>query len=248
MPKAKFEAREMKRAFAFSFVIVIATAGAVGLKAFINSSRTLEADLHRRIDQRAQLNLFEDFQKGLDFWEGPQPIGSTWSYDASGLVIPGELSFFKPSMQLTDYDVETWAEIVNKCFAIVFRAAGPRSYHALKFTSQSSSRKVYIAGERYTVIDGKTSARHLIHGPIPVGEAQPCHIRLQARGDSFTLYVDGQLVDYWSDSRLKSGGVGLFCGPGERARIMWMRVSHQTDLAGKLCALVSAFSTETSQE
>ena len=96
----------MKRAFAFSFVIGIATAGGVGLKAFINGSRALEADLHHRIDQRAQLNLFEDFQNGLDLWESPRPIGRTWSYDASGLVIPGELSFFKPSMQLTDYDVE----------------------------------------------------------------------------------------------------------------------------------------------
>jgi hypothetical protein len=238
----------MKRAFALSFVIVIATAGAFGLRAFINSSRTLEADLYHRIDQRAQLNLFEDFQKGLDFWEGRQAIGRTWSYDASGLVIPGELSFFKPSMQLTDYDVETWAEIVNKGFGIVFRAAGLQSYHALKFTSQSSSPKVSLAGERYTVIDGKICARHPIHGPIPVGKAQPCRIRLQARGDSFTLYVDGQLVDYWLDGRLKSGGVGLFCEPGGRARIMWLRVSHQTDLTGKLCALVSAFSTSASQE
>jgi hypothetical protein len=238
----------MKRVFAFSFVVVIATAGAFGLRAFINSSRTLEADLYHRIDQRAQLNLFEDFQKGLDFWGGRQAIGRTWSYDASGLVIPGELSFFKPSMQLTDYDVETWAEIVNKGFGIVFRAAGQRSYHALKFTTQGSGPKLSIVGERYTIIDGNTSARHPIHGPIPVREDQPCRIRLQARGDAFTLYVDGQLVDYWLDGRLKSGGVGLFCGPGERARIMWMRVSHQTDLTGKLCALVSAFSTSASQE
>ena len=238
----------MKKAIASSFVIIIATAGAFGLRAFIDSSRTLETDLYNRIDQRAQLNLFDDFQKGLDFWEGSQPIGRTWTYDVSGLVIPGELSFFKPSMQLTDYDVETWVEIVNKGVGIVFRAAGPRSYHALKFTTQSSSPKVSLAGERYTVIDGKTSARHPIHGPIPVGKAQPCRIRLQARGDSFTLYVDGQLVDYWLDGRLKSGGVGLFCRPGERARIVWLRVSHQTDLTGKLCALVSSFSTSTSRE
>jgi len=238
----------MKRAFVFSFVIAVATAGAVGLKAFINSSRTLEADLHHRIDRRAQLNLFEDFQKGLDLWVGHQPIGRAWSFDASGLVIPGDLSFFKPSMQLTDYDLETWAEIVNKGFGLVFRAAGPRSYHALKFTAPDAGATASLAGERYTVIDGKTSARHPIHGPIPVRKDQPCRIRLQARGDTFTLYIDGKLIDYWLDSRLKSGGVGLFCGPGERARIMWMRVSHQTDLTGKLCALVSAFSTSASQE
>jgi hypothetical protein len=153
----------MKRAFAFSFVIAIATAGAVGLKAFIHGSRALEADLHHRIDHRAQLDLFEDFQMGLDFWEGRQPIGRTWSYDASGLVIPGELSFFKPSMQLTDYDVEIWAEIVNKGFGLVFRGAGPRSYHALEFMAQGSGATASIAGERYTVIDGKTSTRYVCY-------------------------------------------------------------------------------------
>ena len=149
-------------------------------------------------------------------------------------------------MQLTDYDVETWAEIVNKGFGLVFRAAGPRSYHALNFMTQGSGATVSIAGERYKVIDGNPSARHPIHGPIPVWKEGSCRTRLQARGDSFSLYVDGQLVDYWLDGRLKSGGVGLFCGPAERARIVWMRVSHQTDLAGKLCAWVSALSIAAS--
>jgi hypothetical protein len=110
------------------------------------------------------------------------------------------------------------------------RAAGSQDYHALKFVAQGSSATASISGERYTAIDGGTSARQPIHGPIPVWKDQPCRIRLQARGVSFTLYVDGQLVDYWLDGRLKSGGVGLFCVPGERARIVWMRVSHQTDL------------------
>ena len=238
----------MKKGFALGVVILVATAGAVGLKAFIASSRTLQADVHHRIDNRAQLNLFEDFRHGLDSWDGLQPIGRTWSYDPSGLVIPGELSLFKPSMQLTDYDVETWAEIVNKGFSLVFRASGPRSYHALRFTSQGSGAAASIAVERYTIIGGNPSPRYPLHYPIPVWKDHDCRIRLQARGDSFTLYVNGQLVDHWSDSRLTKGGVGLFCGPGERTRIVWMRISHQTDLTGKLCALVSWLSSTTSEQ
>lgn len=247
MPRAKLlGCLKMKRTIAFSCVIGIATAGAVGIRAFINSKPTLEAGLKQRIDQRAQLDLTENFQNGLDSWEGSGPIGRTWSYDASGLVVPGELSFFKPSMELTDYDVQTWAEIVDKGFGLAFRAAGPRDYHAVKFMTRDSGPAAFLAGERYTVIQGKSSARQPIHGPIPVRKDQPCDVRLQARGDSFTLYVHGQLVDHWVDDRLKSGGVGLFCERGERARIVWIRVSHQTDLTGKFCALLSLFTTAAS--
>jgi hypothetical protein len=233
-----------KKAFAVSFLVPISLAGAVALKAFIGSTRTLQADLHQRIDHRAELNLFENFQNGLHAWESAhQPIGRKWSYDPSGLVVPGELSFFAPSMRLVDYDVETWAEIVNRGFGLVFRAARPRSYYALKLMTRGSGASASLTGEWYTVIDGKTYPRQLIHGSIPVWKDERCHIRLQARGDSFALYVQGQLIDHWSDSRLASGGVGMFCDPGERARIIWVRVSNHRDLAGKLCAWVSRFET-----
>ena len=39
-------------------------------------------------------------------------------------------------------------------------------------------------------------------------------VHLEVRGDAFALYVQGNLMDYWSDARLGAGGVGLFCSPG----------------------------------
>jgi hypothetical protein len=220
-------------------VLVVAIAGAVGLKVFIGSSQTFKTNLRQSIDNRAQLNLYEDFREGLDSWESGRTIARSWSYDPSGLVIPGDLSLYKPSMNLMDYDVETWAEIVTKGFGLVVRAAGPRTYHAVKFMTQGSGATSSIAAERYTLIDGATSARTNIRYPIPIRKDELCRIRLQVHGDSFTLYAQGQVIDNWSDQRLNSGGVGLFCGAGERARIAWVRVSHQTDLTGKFCSLVS---------
>jgi hypothetical protein len=95
---------------------------------------------------------------------------------------------------------------------------------------------------------GEMSPRTYIHCTIPIRKDELFRIRLQADGDSFTLYVHGQLVDNWSDGRLKSGGVGLSCGAGERARVVWMRVSHQTDLTGKLRGFVSSLTPTALRE
>ncbi len=237
----------MKRTIQLTVVLTIAIACGIGLKILISSSRTFESNLRHSIDVRAQVNLLEDFHSGLDSWESIQPVMSTWSYDPSGLVIPGELSFFTPSMHLADYDVETAAEVV-KGFGLVFRAAKPRTYHAVKFTAHGSADATSLAVERYTVIDGATSARTQTLCPIGVQKEALCRIRLQAHGDTFTLYVRGQLVDSWSDDRLRSGGVGLFSGRGDRARIAWVRVSHHRDVTGKLCAFVSSLSRIDIQE
>jgi hypothetical protein len=150
-------------------------------------------------------------------------------------------------MHLADYDVETGVEVV-KGFGLVFRATGPQTYHAVRFTTQGSGAATSMDVERYTVIDGAVSARKHLSWPVGVQKDALCRIRLGVRGETFTLYVRGQLIDSWSDDRLQSGGVGLFCGAGERARIAWLRVSHHTDVAGKLCAFVSLLSHSSVQE
>jgi hypothetical protein len=65
-------------------------------------------------------------------------------------------------------------------------------------------------------------------------------VHLEVSGDAFALYIQGKLIDYWSDARLASGGVGLFCSPGEHARVAWIRVSHNTDYMGRMCAFLSS--------
>jgi hypothetical protein len=65
-------------------------------------------------------------------------------------------------------------------------------------------------------------------------------IHLEVRDDTFSLYIQGNLVDYWTDPRLTSGGVGIFCSPGEHARVAWIRVSHNTDSLGRMCSLMSS--------
>ena len=65
------------------------------------------------VSERAQIDILEDFRGGLDSWQGDENLINTWSYDPSGLVIPGRLALLTASMSLTDYDIDSRIEIIT---------------------------------------------------------------------------------------------------------------------------------------
>ncbi len=215
-----------------------AIGGAVALKP---SRRKPDAwdTFKRDIAQRAQVDVFDDFQSGLDSWESIENA-ATWSYDLGGLAIPGRLAVLTPSLALTDYDMDSVAQIVDRGLGIVFRASGPRSYQAAKLIVDGGGPMPPLVLERYAVVAGKESARVRVHCPGTFQKDTLYHIHLEVRGNAYTLYIEGHLIDSWSDSRTKSGGVGFFCSKGERARVAWVRASHNTDAAGRLCSYLSS--------
>jgi hypothetical protein len=214
-----------------------AIAGAVVLKP---SRRKPDAwdNFKKDIVKRAQIDVFEDFQSGLDAWESIENL-STWSYDNGGLAIPGKLAVLTPTLPMTDYDVDSVAQVVSKGLGLVFRASGPRNYQVAKLIVDGSGPMPPLVVERYAVVQGKETARVRVHCPGTFQKDTLYHIHMQVRGDSFALFIEGQLIDSWSDTRTKSGGVGFFCANKERARVAWVRVSHNMDAAGRVCAFVS---------
>jgi len=221
-----------------------AIAGAVVLKPSRRKPDTWDT-FKKDIAKRAQLDIFDDFQSGLDSWENVENL-STWSYDNGGLAIPGKLAFLTPSLHLIDYDVDSVAQVVSKGLGLVFRASGGRlgpqemsSYQVAKLIVDGKGPMPPLVVERYAVVGGEESARTRVHCPGTFQKDTLYHIHLEVRGDSYTLFIEGHLIDSWSDSRTKSGGVGFFCANGERARVAWVRVSHNTDGVGRLCAFVS---------
>lgn len=196
--------------------------------------------LHQQLSNRAQVDLVDDFSQGVDDWQSGENLASTWSYDKNGFVNPGSLSLFEPSMHLTDYDLEAVVQIESKGVGLAFRAASSHTYQAVNLLAQGSGGMPSLAVERYAVISGHPS--RVVHTRCPEQFLSDTlyHVRLEVRGNAFSLYVQGNLMDYWSDARLTSGGVGLFCSKGERARIAWVRVSHNTDSWGKTCSLLAS--------
>ena len=201
-------------------------------------------DLHQTILNRAAVDLTDDFRSGLDAWDSRSNLTSSWSYDASGFVQPGPLAVFKPSTDMTDYRFQFLGEVDQKGLGCAFRAANLDNYYAVKLTVVKPGPLPVIRLVRYAVINGKEE-RH-VEKPLPLQTRPDTLYRMvvDVRGSDFTIMAQGQVVDFWSDSRLPRGGVGFFCARGEKARVRWVEVSHQYDALGRLCAYLAPYGFE----
>jgi hypothetical protein len=201
-------------------------------------------DLNRTIVNRAAVAFTDDFRSGLDAWESRSNLTTSWSYDATGFVQPGPLAVFKPSIEMSDYRFEFLSEIDQKGMGCAFRAKDLNNYYALKFTVVKPGPLPMVRMVRYAVIDGKEGPHVEKPLPLTVRRDMLYRVMLNVQGSDFTIMAQGQVVDFWSDDRLKRGGVGFFCGRGEKARIRWVEVSHQYDTLGRLCAYLAPFGIE----
>ncbi len=201
-------------------------------------------DLNRSIVNRAAVDFTDDFRSGLDAWESRSNLTTSWSYDATGFVQPGPLAVFKPSIEMTDYRFEFLSEIDQKGMGCAFRAKDLNNYYALKFTVVKPGPLPMVSMVRYAVINGKEGPHTEKPLPLTVRRDMLYRVMLNVQGNDFTIMAQGQVVDFWSDDRLKRGGVGFFCGRGEKARIRWVEVSHQYDTLGRLCAYLAPFGIE----
>jgi len=226
-----------------ALLAVAAIAGAVVLTP--SHHRTKEKPdpwetLRRQVSKRAQVDLYDDFSEGLDAWETGQNRPTTWSYDKNGFVNLGALSLYAPSMHLTNYDLDALVQIESKGMGLAFRAASSQSYQVAKLVTEGSGPMQSLTVERYAVIWGQASKAVRTRYPERFQSDTLYRVHLQVRGEAFALYIQGNLVDFWSDSRLSAGGVGLFCPQGQHARVAWVRVSHNTDSLGRMCSLLTS--------
>jgi len=198
-------------------------------------------DLQQTISNRAAVAFSDDFRSGLDSWESRSNLTRSWSYDASGFVRPGPLAIFKPTTELSDYRFEFLEEIDQRAMGCAFRAADLDNYYAVKLVVARPGPLPIVHLVRYAVIRGKEGPH--VEKPLPFTTRADTLYRMlvDVRGGDFTIMVQGQVVDFWSDSRLRQGGIGFFCNRGERARLRWVEVSHQYDALGRLCAYLAPY-------
>ena len=201
-------------------------------------------NLNQTISNRAAVEFADDFRQGLDAWESRSNLTSSWSYDLAGFVRPGPLAIFKPTVDLTDYNFEFLGEIDQKALGWAFRAVDLNNYYAMKFVVSKPGPMPLMHIVRYAVINGKEGPHVDKPLPITVRADMLYRIQVNARGEDFTVLAQGQVVDFWSDNRLRHGGIGFFCNRGESARLRWVEVSHQYDALGRLCAYLAPYGIE----
>jgi len=198
--------------------------------------------IQQTIMQRAAVSLSDDFRSGLGDWEGEGDWSKRWAYDAAGFLHTGPLILYKPSLQLTDYRMEFLGRIEKKSMGWVYRAGDRKNYYAHRIVLTTGGPLPTAVVERYAVIGGKTYSMARRPLPMQVQTDTSYRVRMDVRGNGFTLSVQGQVVDHWSDDRLKTGGIGFYSARGEQASLRWVELSHQYDFLGRLCAFLAPYS------
>ncbi len=198
------------------------------------------ATLQDAIEQRAAVTIEADFAKPLDGWYGDGNWTRGWMQERSAVRV-GRLMLHRPSVRLANYDFEFAGQIARRSLGWVFRAADLRNYYAARLIAPDAPGSPLVL-ERSVVIGGEVLTR--VH--IPIRERldleKPLRIEVQVRGSDFRTSIEGRVVDFFRDDLLQSGGVGFMGEPEDRPRIYWMRVRHQDDALGRVCAWISGIS------
>jgi len=155
----------------------------------------------------------------------------------------GPLALYRPSMNLTNYQVQFLGMIDKKALSWVVRAADFDNYYVIKlWCSSPPPHHGWLDALR--VIHGKPwTASYRRSDGSATGHAVPGELELE--GDEFSLTIQGQMVDTWSEPRLPKSGVGFFTARGEESRIRWNRADASIRHAGRLCAYLAPYETPT---
>jgi hypothetical protein len=203
------------------------------------------ADVRQVVNDRAAVALDEDFRSGLDDWASKGDATTQWSFDATGFVRPGPLALYRPSMGLTDYEVQFLGMIDQKAMSWVVRANDFNNYYVVKLVVLKPGPQTTVGITRYAVINGKAQDRVDTIVPIDARPDMLYRVQMEIHDDSFGLSIQGEMVDYWSEPRLKRGGIGFFTARGEESRVRWVQVTHQYDMLGRLCAYLAPYEIPT---
>ena len=200
-------------------------------------------NVRQTLENRAAVALDEDFRSGLDNWASPGGSTTEWSFDPTGFVRPGPLALYRPSVNLTDYQVQFLGLIDKKALSWVVRAADFENFYVVKLQMVKSGPMPAIALTRYAVINGKARDRHDVAIPLSVQSNTVYRVLMNVQGSDFSVEVQGQIADSWTETRLPRGGIGFFTASGEASRLRWMQITHQYDMLGRLCAYLAPYDT-----
>lgn len=132
---------------------------------------------------------------------------------------PGSLRLWKPTLKSKDYDWTFQAAIEKKGMGWAYRAADAQHYYASRILLSKPGVLSGASIVRYGLDGEKTFRRMELPLPIPLHRERRYDITVQVRGDQFRTWIDGRLVDEWTDKQYRAGGVGLFASDDEIAHV-----------------------------
>jgi len=138
-----------------------------------------------------------------------------WAPDRSISKRQRRINLMRASNSLSDYRLEFEGEIETKALGWVYRASNPKNFYVEKVEIVKPGLEPVIRLVRFAVVDGVEQPHQDVPLSLKVRPDTMYKIRFEAVGDRFTTWILDQKVDEWSDSRIATGGVGLYSEAGE---------------------------------
>lgn len=192
-----------------------------------------------RIASRSSIHLEEDFSAGLGLWDGEGNWARSWYYDKGGVIRPGRMAIYQPSIPMEDYQLLLTAAVERRSISWMVRASDLRNYIAARLHIAGSGPGQRLSFERWTVKEGRVIRRQVLPLATNLGTATTARIQMDITGTTFTTMLNDQVIDVFTDSSHPSGGVGLFSSDGDQPRIYRLVLTHQHDFFGKLCSFLA---------
>jgi hypothetical protein len=111
------------------------------------------------------VRLRDDFRAGLEDWVGPSGAGLDWSREG-GLIRPGKLRRWEPSLKFADYQLEFEGRIERKAMGWTFRSGSLENYYATKIGVSGAGASARAEVVRYVALGGKEFDRTQL--PLPM--------------------------------------------------------------------------------
>jgi hypothetical protein len=144
---------------------------------------------------------------------GEQGWSTEWASDVSGSRRARQLTLYRPSVGMADYQFKFVGQIESKALGWVFHEVDTKNYYAMKIENLGPGK---MAITHFAVVDGRESG----YSQRPLGaDSRPgaaYRVTLEVNGPRFTAYLSGEPVDFWTDNRLKAGAVGFLNERDER--------------------------------
>jgi hypothetical protein len=191
--------------------------------------------LQERLPGEKPLILRSDFSRGLTEWiDGDPSKRDNWQFN-SGAAQPGRLRLWKPTLTAKDYSFEFQGEIEKRGMSWAFRATGGRSYYGTKLILGKAGEPAAIL-ERIVMQGGKILEKQDFPLPLTLQKGRPYQVTVAIRGNRFRTFLDGNIVDEWTDKRYAQGGVGFFSDDGEQSSIKWVHFQERKGILSEVFA------------
>jgi hypothetical protein len=144
---------------------------------------------------------------------GEQGWSTEWASDAAGSRRARQLTIYRPSAGMTDYQFQFVGQIESKALGWIFRQMDTKNYYGMKI---ENLRPGTMAISHFAVVDGRQSSDSQKVVGIDARPGAAYRVSLDVNGPRFTLNIGGEPVDFWTDNRLKTGAVGFMNERDER--------------------------------